>query len=65
MPSKKINKKQLEKGAKVEMEHAETIKKYMKKGVSVKTVARAIASDHLTWDNEYYKKLMQIEKPHK
>ena len=42
-----MNKRELAKGTKVEMEHANTIKKFMKKGVSVKTVAKAIAKDHL------------------
>jgi hypothetical protein len=56
-----MNKKELAKGAKVEMEHAETIKKFMKKGVSVKTVARSIAKDHLSESPNYYKQLAKIE----
>lgn len=56
-----MNKKELAKGTKVEMEHAATIKKYMKKGVSVKTVAREIASDHLKESSSYYKQLAKME----
>lgn len=56
-----MNKKQLEKGTRVEMEHAQTVKKYMRKGVSVKTVARAIAKDHLEESPDYYKQLAKIE----
>jgi hypothetical protein len=58
-----MNKRELAKGTKVEMEHAETIKKFMKKGVSVKAVAKAIAKDHLEKEgSDYYKKLLKIEK---
>jgi hypothetical protein len=56
-----MNKKELAKGTKVEMEHAETIKKYMKKGVSVKKVAESIAADHLSESKDYYKQLAKIE----
>lgn len=56
-----MNKKQLERGTRVEMEHAQTVKKYMRKGVSVKTVARAIAMDHLSESKDYYKQLAKIE----
>ena len=56
-----MNKKELAKGAKVEMEHAETIKKFMKKGVSVKTVAKHIAKDHLEESPTYYTQLAKIE----
>ena len=56
-----MNKKELAKGTKVEMEHAETIKKFMKKGVSVKTVAKSIARDHLEDSPTYYKQLSKIE----
>lgn len=62
----KMNKKELAKGTKVEMEHAETIKKFMKKGVSVKTVAREIARDHLEQEgSDYYKKLLKMERKKK
>jgi hypothetical protein len=56
-----MNKKELAKGTKVEMEHAQTIKKFMKKGVSVKTVARSIARDHLSESKNYYTQLAKIE----
>ena len=47
----KYNKKQLEKGTKVEMEHT-----------SDKEVAREIAMDHLEEDPSYYTKLEKMEK---
>jgi hypothetical protein len=56
-----MNKKELARGTKVEMEHAETIKKFIKKGVSVKTVAKYIAKDHLEESPDYYKQLAKIE----
>lgn len=56
-----MNKKELERGTRVEMEHAKTIKKFMKKGVSVKTVAKSIARDHLEESPTYYKQLAKIE----
>ncbi len=56
-----MNKKELERGTRVEMEHAKTIKKYMRKGVSVKSVARSIAKDHLEESSDYYKQLKKIE----
>jgi len=56
-----MNKRQLAKGTKVEMEHAETIKKFMKKGVSVKLVAKHIAKDHLEESPDYYTQLDKIE----
>lgn len=58
----KISKQQLDKGAKIELEHANTIKKHLKKGVSVKTVARSIARDHLKECKDYYKFLPAMEK---
>ena len=57
----KMNKKQLERGVRVEMEHAQTIKKFMKKGVSVKLVAKHIAKDHLEESPNYYTNLAQVE----
>ena len=63
MALNKVNKKELEKGAKIEMEHAATIKKFMRKGVSVKTVARSIANDHLSKESpKYYVELAKMEK---
>jgi hypothetical protein len=56
-----MNKRELARGTKVEMEHAETIKKFMKKGVSVKLVAKYIAKDHLCESPNYYKQLDKIE----
>ena len=56
-----MNKKQLERGIRVEMEHAQTIKKFMKKGVSVKLVAKHIAKDHLEESPNYYTQLAKIE----
>lgn len=56
-----MNKRQIAKGTKVEMEHAETIKKFMKKGVSVRKVAEHIAKDHLSESPDYYKQLDKIE----
>jgi hypothetical protein len=56
-----MNKRELAKGTKVEMEHAQTIKKFMKKGVSIKTVAKHIAKDHLDECSTYYKQLAKIE----
>ena len=57
----KMNKKQLERGIRVEMEHAQTIKKFMKKGVSVKVVAKHIAKDHLEESPNYYTQLSKVE----
>lgn len=57
-----MNKRELAKGTKVEMEHANTIKKFMKKGVSVKTVAKHIAKDHLEESPRYYKEFSKFEK---
>lgn len=56
-----MNKKQLERGTRVEMEHAQTVKKFMRKGVSVKTVARSIAKDHLEESPDYYTQLAKVE----
>lgn len=56
-----MNKKELDKGTKIEMEHAKTISKFMKKGTSIKTVARSIARDHLKESPKYYKELSKLE----
>ncbi|MES2486815.1 MAG: DUF5661 family protein [Bacteroidota bacterium] len=56
-----MNKRELERGTKVEMEHAATIKKYMRPGVSIKEVAKSIAADHLKESPTYYKQLDKIE----
>jgi hypothetical protein len=55
-------KRDLEKGTKMEYEHAQTIKKYMKKGTSVKAVAKSIAQDHLEEHPDYYRELSKMEK---
>lgn len=57
-----INKKQLQRGTKVEMEHASTIKKFAKFGTSVRSVARQIARDHLIESPDYYKELSKMER---
>ena len=44
---KKYSESAIKKGTEIEMEHAQTIKKFMRDDVSVKEVARAIAIDHL------------------
>lgn len=58
---KDYNKRDLERGTKMEYEHAKTIKKYMKKGISVKAVAKSIAQDHLEEHPDYYKELSKME----
>lgn len=62
MTKKGYTKKDIERGAKKEYEHAQTIKKYMRKGVSVKTVAKSIAKDHLEEHPDYYRELSKMEK---
>jgi hypothetical protein len=52
---------QLKYGTKVELEHAKTIKKYMKKGVNVKDVAKSIAKDHLKERKDYYKVVKKLK----
>lgn len=53
---------ELKMGTEIEMEHAETIKKFKRKGVSVKDVATAIAKDHLKENPKYYSALKQMER---
>jgi hypothetical protein len=60
--NKGYTKRDLEKGTKMEYEHAQTIKKYMKKGTSVKAVAKSIAQDHLEEHPGYYRELSKMEK---
>lgn len=55
----KVN--QLEMGKKVEMEHAQTIKQFMKEDVKVEEVAEAIAADHLKELPDYYSRLKKME----
>ena len=56
---KKYSESAIKKGTEIEMEHAETIKKFMRDGVSVKEVARAIAIDHLEESPTYYEDLKE------
>lgn len=51
----------LKKGAEMEMEHSDTIKLFVKDGVTVKNVARKIAKDHLTENPNYYKILTKLK----
>lgn len=57
-----MNKRELARGTKIEMEHKKTIKKFIKPGTSIKTVARSIAKDHLEESPNYYKELSKLEK---
>ena len=52
---------ELEKGIKAEYEHAKTISKFKREGVSTRDVAISIAKDHLKEDPKYYSKLEQME----
>ena len=52
---------ELAKGIKAEYEHAKTISKFKREGVSTKDVAISIAKDHLKEDPKYYSKLEQME----
>ena len=44
---KKYTESDIARGTEIEMEHSETLKKYIKEGVTVEEVVRAIAIDHL------------------
>ena len=59
MMEKKYSESDIEKGADIEMEHAVTIKKFMRNGVTVREVARAIAIDHLEESPTYYEDLKE------
>lgn len=50
----------IKKGAEIEAEHLESLKKYLKPGVNLKTVARTIAKDHLNENKDYYNTLKAI-----
>lgn len=52
---------EIEKGIKAEYEHAKTIAKFKREGVSVRDVARSIAEDHIKEDPHYYSKLEKME----
>lgn len=51
----------LKKGTEMEMEHSDTIKSFVKDGVTIKDVARKIAKDHLTENPNYYKILSKLK----
>jgi hypothetical protein len=57
-----FKKEQLKKGTEHELEHADTIEKFKKKGVSDKQVAEQIAKDHLEEDENYYIELDKMER---
>lgn len=57
----KISLYDLKKGTEMELEHADTIEKYKKQGISTKTVARSIAQDHLKENPNYYKILSKLK----
>ncbi len=59
---KKYTTRDLDLGTKLEMEHKGTIKKFTRKGVRIKSVARSIAKDHLEEHPRYYKELKKMEK---
>ena len=59
MMEKKYSESDIEKGADIEMEHDVTIKKFMRNGVTVREVARAIAIDHLEESPTYYEDLKE------
>lgn len=69
VPAEKIEEKEvsadknseLEMGRKVEREHTETIKKYMKDNVNLDDVVESIAKDHLKEMKDYYTKLKEME----
>lgn len=56
-----MNKAELKKGTAIELEHSKSLAKFLKPGVRIVNVAKAIASDHLREDKNYYKKLSLIE----
>ena len=57
-----FKKQQLKKGTEHELEHADTIEKFKKKGVSDRQVAEQIAKDHLEEDENYYIELDKMER---
>jgi hypothetical protein len=56
-----FKKQQLKKGTEHELEHADTIAKFKKEGVSDRQVAEQIAKDHLEEDENYYIELDKME----
>lgn len=57
----KISMSALKEGTKHELEHAETIKDYMREGYTVEQVAQSIAKDHLQENPNYYKILNKLK----
>lgn len=57
-----MKKSELKKGTAIELEHSKSLSRYLKPGTKIKDVAKAIASDHLKEDKNYYKKLAKVEK---
>jgi hypothetical protein len=57
-----FKKQQLKKGTEHELEHADTIEKFKKEGVSDRQVAAQIAQDHLEEDENYYIELDKMER---
>lgn len=57
----KISLSDLKIGTKMELEHSDTIRKYMKNGLTVEQVARSIAKDHLNENPNYYKILSKLK----
>jgi hypothetical protein len=52
----------LAEGTRMEMEHASTINKFKRKGIPTKEVAKAIATDHIKENKNYYNYLKVMEK---
>lgn len=52
---------QLKIGTAIELEHSKSLGKFLKPGVRIIEVAKAIASDHLREDKNYYKNREKIE----
>lgn len=59
---KDFKKQELKRGTEHEMEHIESIKKFKKKGVSDREVAKAIAKDHLDENENYYIELDKMKE---
>jgi hypothetical protein len=57
-----FKKQELKRGTEHEMEHIESIKKFKKKGVSDREVAKAIAKDHLDENENYYIELEKMQE---
>lgn len=53
---------QIKLGTKHEMEHADTINKFKRNDISTRNVAKAIATDHIKENPNYYNYLKEMEK---